>query len=140
QCRITAMTTRASSPRLENRRHMHRPSETLMNSAWRTHKMTFSSTVTHASNSTPGVSYEVRRIGFGKRTEIDFATLSLRQRLRELEAEYPPMSEREKPLAEQVEIARRKSLAVPPEEFEAVLQNEVMPLAQELAAAIPPEV
>ena len=87
--------------------------------------MSFSPTVTHTSKSIPGLTFTVARMGFGKRTDLDFATLSLRQRLRELEAEHPPESQREKDLGEALVIARRKAYAVPADQFEAVIKNDV---------------
>lgn len=102
--------------------------------------MPFDPTVSIASITRSGVTFTVRRMGLGRRTDIDFATLALRQRLRQLEADHPPRSDREKDLAEQLEVANRKALAVPPEQFQDVMQKEVQPLADELAAAATPEV
>jgi hypothetical protein len=97
--------------------------------------MSFSPTITHDSKTVPGVRFTVRRMGFGRRVDLDFKTLELRQRLRELEIENPPLTDREKELAEQLSIARKKAMAVPPEEFEAVLAGDVRPLVELLAAA-----
>lgn len=100
----------------------------------------FSPTITLDSKTQPGVRCILHRIGFGRGTEIDFASLADRQRLRELEADYPPLSDQEKALNEALEIAKRKSLAVPEEDFERVLQEDVKPLADELYAAITTDV
>jgi len=101
--------------------------------------MSFSPTVTHPSSAVPGVTFTVHRIGFGRRTDLDLETLKLRQRLRELEADHPPRSDREKELAEQLAIAQKKALAVPAEEYAAVMAADVDPLAKELAEAVPAE-
>jgi len=101
--------------------------------------MSFSPTVAHPSSAVPGVTFTVHRIGFGRRTDIDFETLKLRQRLRELEADHPPRSDREKELAEQLAIANKKALAVPAEDFAKVMQADVDPLAKELEAVVPAE-
>jgi hypothetical protein len=102
--------------------------------------MTFAPTITHTSQALPGVTFTVRRIGFSRGVEIDFATLALRQRQRELEADYPPFSDAEKEIAEALEIAQRKAYAVPMDQFDAVVDNEVKPLAAELNAAAPVEI
>ena len=101
--------------------------------------MSFSPTVAHPSSAVPGVTFTVHRIGFGRRTDIDRETLQLRQRLRELEADHPPRSDREKELAEQLAIANKKALAVPAEDFAKVMQADVDPLAKELEAVVPAE-
>jgi hypothetical protein len=100
----------------------------------------FARTVIHDSTTTPGVSFEVRRMGLGTRTDLDFETLAHRQRLRELESDYPVPCGKEAELSAQLEIAKRKSLAVPADQFEAVLEADVKPLALELQAAIPIDV
>lgn len=102
--------------------------------------MPFAPTITYDSETAPGVKFTVHRMGLGRRTDAGFAALKPNQRLRELEADYPPQSDREKELTEQLEIAKSKSLAVPEDQFQAVLKGDVMPLAEELAAAIAPEV
>ncbi len=102
--------------------------------------MSFSPTITHASAAIPGVAFVVHRIGFGRRTDIDLLCLKDRQRMRELEAEFPAATPRETELNEQLEIAQAKAVALPPDGFAAVTEAEVKPLEAELAAAIPPEV
>jgi len=99
----------------------------------------FSPTITHDSRTVTGVRFTVHRIGFGRGTEIDFSVLKERQRLRELEADYPPLSGKEKELSEALEIAKRKALAVDPDQFEAILSTDVKPLADELTASVPTE-
>ena len=94
--------------------------------------MPFSPTITHDSKTVPGVQFTVHRMGYGRRTELNQKTLGLRQRLRELEADNPPPNDKETILTEQLEIARKKALAVPAEEFDEVLQNEIKPLTDEL--------
>lgn len=76
----------------------------------------------------------------GRRTDIDLSTLGVRQRLRELEADYPPPSDVEKPLVEQLAIATRKALAVPADQLDAVWQADVVPLKAEFDAVIPADV
>ena len=49
----------------------------------------FSPTLIHESKILPGVRFTVHRMGFGRRTDLDFLTLPQRQSLRELEADYP---------------------------------------------------
>lgn len=102
--------------------------------------MSFSPTIKHESSAVPGTTFVVHRIGFGRGTEIDFQALTHRQRLRELEADYPPPSDKEREITEALEIAKRKALAVDKEQFEAVVEADVKPLATELAAAIPADV
>lgn len=102
--------------------------------------MPFSPTITHESKTFPGVQFTVHRMGYGRRTELQQKTLELRQRLRELEADNPPPNDREKILNEQLEIARKKALAVPPEEFDGVLQNDIKPLTDELVLAGDPAI
>lgn len=102
--------------------------------------MSLSPTITHASEKVPGVKFTVHRIGFGRRTDIDHTTLAYRQRLRELEADWPPRSDKEKELAEQLEIAQRKAGMVPANETLAVIEADVLPLERELAAAAKREV
>lgn len=102
--------------------------------------MTFSSTVTHDSISVPGVKFTVHRMGFGRRTDLDFATLTHRQRLRELEADHPPRSDKEKDLTEQLAIAWKKAQAVPAAEHDAVVQADVEPLKAELEGCVPQDV
>ncbi len=98
----------------------------------RFNKMSFSPTLTQESQTVPGVKFTVHRMGFGRRTDLDFKTLKLRQRLRELEAEQPPDTPREKELREQIGIARHKASAVPEAEMEAVIANDLLPLLREL--------
>ena len=102
--------------------------------------MPFSPTITHDSKTVPGVQFTVHRMGYGRRTELNQKTLGLRQRLRELEADNPPPNDKEKILNEQLEIARKKALAVPAEEFDEVLQNEIKPLTDELVLAGDPAI
>lgn len=97
--------------------------------------MSFSPTITHDSKSVPGARFTVHRMGFGRRTSLDLATLAFRQRLRELEMENPPDNAKEKELNEQIQIARRKAMLVPEEEVDRVVREELAPLIQELAAA-----
>lgn len=99
--------------------------------------MPFASQIPHDSKALPGVKFTVHRIGFGRRTEIDMATLAFRQRMRELEADYPQPSDQEKPLMEQLAIAERKALAVPADQLDPVMESDVVPLQKELAAVIP---
>jgi hypothetical protein len=99
--------------------------------------MSFSPTFDRTSFAVPGVTFTVRRMGFARRTDLDFKTLAYRQRLRELEADHPPRSEEEKLLSEQLAIAVRKALAVPPEEYDAVVKADVDPLKEQLEAVIP---
>lgn len=101
--------------------------------------MSFSPTITHDSKTAPGTRFTVHRMGFGRRTDFDFQTLTHRQRLRELETDYPPPSDKEKEITEALEIAKRKALAVPADQFESVIENDVKPLGVELAAAVPAE-
>lgn len=102
--------------------------------------MSFSPTITRDSAALPGVQFTVNRIGIARRAAIDQATLVSRQRLRELELDYPQRSKKEEALAEQLEIAQRKLAAVPEEQQAAVLKDDVMPLAEELASLASPEV
>ena len=102
--------------------------------------MPFSPTLTHESKTVPGVTFTVHRMGLGRRVDLDQKTLDLRQRLRELEADNPPPNDREKIIGEQLEIAKKKALSVPPEEFDGVLENDIKPLADEMVAAGDPEV
>ena len=97
--------------------------------------MPFSPTVTHDSNSLPGVQFTLHRMGYGRRVDLDQKTLSLRQRLREIEADLPLPNDQERLLSEQLEIAKKKAAAVPAEELLDVLHKDVLPLAGELAAA-----
>ena len=102
--------------------------------------MPFSPTLTHESKAVPGLTFTVHRLGLGRRTDIDFQTLAFRQRMRELEADYPPASDQEQEIQKQIEIAKKKALAVPDDQFDAVMKKDVEPLGKELDAAIPPEV
>ena len=102
--------------------------------------MPFAPTLTHDSTAVPGVKFTVHRMGFGRRSDLDFATLAFRQRLRDLEADHPPRSDQEKELGEQLAIANRKALAVPMDQYDAVLKADVEPLAAELAACVPADV
>jgi len=100
----------------------------------------FSPTITNASTAIPGVTFSVHRIGMGRRTDIDLLCLKDRQRMRELEADFPAASPRETELNEQLEIAQAKALALDAVAFTAVTEGEVKPLEKELAASIPPDV
>lgn len=109
--------------------------------------MSFSPTITHDSATVPGLKFTVRRIGFGRRADIDSQTTKLRQRLRELELDYPPQSPREKELARQLEVATQKAEAVSAAiaagdatvaDFERTLREDVEPLAQQVADAAAP--
>jgi len=102
--------------------------------------MPFSPTITRDSTALPDVKFTIRRMGLSRRTDLDFDTLKLRQRLRELEADHPPRTDKEKELSEQLAIATKKALAVSAEESEAVMKADVEPLAAELAACVPAEV
>jgi hypothetical protein len=106
--------------------------------------MSFSREITHDSKTVPGLKFTVRRIGFGARTEIDRQTLALRQRLRELEVDYPPQSPREKELSRQLSVASEKAEAISEAvaagtateaDFESALKDDVEPLAAQLADA-----
>lgn len=124
--------------------------------------MAFSSTITHPSKTVPGVRFTVHRMGFGRRTDLDFQTLSLRQRLRELEIDNPPDTPREKEINEQISIARRKALALAKEGIaellaqkpdavkvevdraeqaiiDAIVAADIAPLMDDLQAATPAE-
>jgi hypothetical protein len=110
--------------------------------------MSFSPTITHDSAAVPGLKFTVRRIGFGRRADIDSQTVKLRQRLRELELDYPPQLAREKELARQLEVATKKAEAVSAAietgeatsaDFDRVLHDDVEPLAQQVADAAAPE-
>jgi len=74
--------------------------------------MPFAATFTRASTSQPGVSFVVRRMGFARRTDLDFETLKWRQRLRELEGDLPQASNEEKEAGVYYMIALRKSTAL----------------------------
>jgi hypothetical protein len=74
--------------------------------------MSFSPTLTRYSAAIKGAKFIVHRMGFGRRTDLDFKTLEFRQRLRELEADHPPKSEEEKLASEHLAIAVRKSQAL----------------------------
>jgi hypothetical protein len=93
--------------------------------------MAFSPTITHDSKSLPCVRFTVHRIGYGRRVGLDMKTLSLRQRLRELEADSPPETPKEKELSEQIAIARKKALALPSEQWDAVIKQDLDPLLAE---------
>jgi hypothetical protein len=94
--------------------------------------MSFSPTVTYESVSISGVSFTVHRIGIAKRAELDRKTLSLRQQLRELELDYPPQSQEEEQIFEQLDIAKRKAAMVSEAEREVVIKDDVLPLAKRL--------
>jgi hypothetical protein len=94
--------------------------------------MSFASEITHNSKSLPGVRFTVRRMGWGRRSDLDMQTLKLRQRMREIEQEYPPQTKEEIELTRQLQAATKKATSVPEAEQEAVLVNEVMPLEEEL--------
>jgi len=101
--------------------------------------MPFASTITHNSETLPGVSFTLRRLGLGKRTDIAFATLKFQQRMRELEADYPPYSDKEKELSEQLSIARRQVEEVSADQKGAALLVAAE-ITAELEAACPPGV
>ncbi len=101
--------------------------------------MPFSPTITHDSNVLPGVRITLNRLGFGRRVELDMQTLKLRQRLRDIQDQYPALNEAEKELARQASIARQKLLAVPEDEFQKVFNEELTPILSELKAAASPE-
>jgi len=102
--------------------------------------MPFSPTITRESTALPGVKFTIRRMGLSRRTDLDFETLKLRQRLRELEADHPPRTDQEKELSEQLAIAVRKAGAVSAAEYDGVMKADVEPLAAELAACVPADV
>jgi hypothetical protein len=125
--------------------------------------MPYAATITRDSNAVPGVKFTLHRMGFARRTDLDFQTLKFRQRLRELEADSPPRSEQEKLLNEQLSIAIQKSkalqfaqgeeteaaaraeakLQMPPDEFaervaaHAAALEDVVSLSGDLEASIP---
>jgi hypothetical protein len=102
--------------------------------------MSFSPTITTLSKSTPGASFTTHKMGLAKRSALDFDTLDLRQRLRELEMDYPPQSPDEKKIGEYLEVARKKVLAVPADQFDAVYAEDVAPLLKQLDSTATPEV
>jgi hypothetical protein len=103
--------------------------------------MPFASQITHQSKALPGVAFVVHRIGFSRRTDIDMSTLATGLRKRELTAAYPPPTDQEKPILEQIAIAEKKALAVPADQMDAVMKADVEPLQTELAALpIPDEI
>lgn len=101
--------------------------------------MPFSPTVTHESLAVPGAKFAVHRLGFSRRAELDAKTLAQRQRMREIEIDHPPQNAREVELSRQLAIAEAKAMAVPADQLESVIENEVTPIARELAAASDPE-
>jgi hypothetical protein len=102
--------------------------------------MSYDPTLTLDSESLPGVKFTVQRIGFGRRTELDLATLKFRQRLRELEMDSPQPSPKELDLQEQLELAKKKALEVPEADMAEVIRKDVLPIAEDLANAAPLEV
>lgn len=100
----------------------------------------FSPTNTVKSIKIPDVVFTVHRIGFGRRSDLDMKTIQHRQRLRELELDYPPQGEQEKQLNEALQIAYRKASLVSAEQYNAVIEKDVEPLQKELIAAIPLDV
>lgn len=99
--------------------------------------MKFSPTITQESAVMPGVSFKVHRIGISRRADIDRKTLALRQRLRELELDYPAQSKEEELLAEQLDIAKRKAILVPEGERESVIKNDMFPIVRKISEATP---
>src|SRR5690348_13200439 len=96
--------------------------------------MSFSPTITLNSETHPGITVTLHRIGLGRRADIDIQTLEFRQRLRELEMEYPPQSPKEEELAEQLAIAQ-KQLARASEEGMEATRTVVKNIARDLTAA-----
>ena len=92
--------------------------------------MAFTPTIRHKSVVLPGVAFTVHRAGLTKRIEIDKRTLAMRSRMAEIRAEYPPHSERELDLIDQVMLAARKADAVPADASAAALA-EVRALQEE---------
>src|SRR5689334_10690550 len=102
--------------------------------------MAFSDTITHHPEAYPGVTVTLKRMGFSRRTDLAFDTLQIRQRVIELEAEYPAYTDKEKELREQLSIAEKKATVIAfeaPESLDYVLQNDVLPLMREVEAAVP---
>ena len=97
--------------------------------------MGFSATLTHDSKAFSGVRFTVRRMGYARRVSLDFDTLALRQRQREIEMENPPSTPHERELNDQILIARKKALAVPESEMDQVIREDLTPLLEALASA-----
>lgn len=100
--------------------------------------MPFAATITHDSKVLPGVSFTLKRLGFGRRVDLDMQTLALRQRLRDLQDQYPPLNDLERELNRQASVARQKLKAVPDEEVQAVFDNELAPILKEFQEAATP--
>ncbi len=98
----------------------------------------FARTIRHNSQSLPGVSFETHRMGLAKRVEVDGKTLAIRQRMAEIRAEYPPHSEKELDLIDQIQLAARKADAVDDAEVPAALA-EIRRIEADFRAAASPE-
>jgi len=89
-------------------------------------------TLTKESVIVPGVKFTVRRMGYGRRVDVEMETVKLRQRLREIEAERPPLTPEEEDLVNQLRLANRKAAAVPADQAGAVIIGEVEPIMRKL--------
>jgi hypothetical protein len=101
--------------------------------------MTFSETLTLESKTHPGVTVTLRRLGLGRRIDLDTRTLPYRQRRRKLELDFPAATTKEEDLERQIEIAQQKLAAVPANEAAGVIEKDLLPLQAELAACSTPE-
>jgi hypothetical protein len=93
--------------------------------------MAFSAEYEFASAAVPGSKITLRRMGFARRTEVDFKALKLRQRMREIEQEYPPQNDREKEISRQLQAAMKKLEYTPEADKLAVYSADVAPLEEE---------
>jgi hypothetical protein len=96
-------------------------------------------TLTKTSTVIPGVTFTVRRMGYGRRIDVEMETVKLRQRLREIEAERPPLTPEEEDLLNQLRLAQRKAMAVPADQADTVLTSEVEPIMKKLRSLTTPE-
>ena len=96
-------------------------------------------TLTKDSALMPGVKFTVRRMGYGRRIDVEMETVKIRQRLREIEAERPPLTPEEEDLINQLRIAQRKVAAVTPDQVAAVIAFDVEPITRKLRELTRPE-
>ena len=93
--------------------------------------MNLSKTIEFDSKTHPEVKVTIRRMGIAPRTKVESETLTIRQRMRAIEADYTRSPE-EMNLQAQIAILQRKAIAVPKEEMATVIKEELVPKLIEL--------
>lgn len=95
--------------------------------------MNFSISSTHESKAFPGVTFEIRRMGISKRTEVELATAGLRAKQRETQRDLAPLYEVDKAEYDRLRDLHQQLLAAKADEAKPILDG-IEAVRKELAA------